>query len=494
MIVDLKAVSVREYLAHWGLERDTFDAIEARRERHLSKVMKLPEWYYDIRGDVEDSDFVVVVGVRGAGKSALRRHIEEQVGSEIFRDDLGGLILSVSIDHDVRDWVGEPDDPQITLRHFVKHIIELITIAIATNFTKEELESKLSKDQRLQLDRHLLLVSTLPYEHLERLREKTRTIMNRVTEHETLKRTIEIVREIRGTAQKKENEETAVDFHLSNIERDLPALISIAVDCLGFNSIYVLVDEVDEYDETQADVKRAAKLVAPLLTSRWLLEREHLALKFFLSEVVFFSTEKLCEETNREIRWDRTVHNQPYRLEWRTDDIANMLERRLRTYTLSNHDEVTSFANLCDDPVSKQVDQEIASYSYRSPRYFIMLCSRLCRAAARHALSNDYMITKEIYEKELNDYCKIACKELYGARAVNTFLHFGRRKFTEAEFAEGLELSKEEAKLALIKLSQSRGLLLAEKYGGDTYQVSDPKLLRLLELEENETGSGLVIL
>jgi hypothetical protein len=321
----LKAVSYRDLCLHWGLDQNVFDAVEARRERRLGQVMMLPNWYYEMRGDSDDTTFIVVVGARGSGKSALRRHMEEQVASEIFQDDLGGLVLTVTIDHDVRGWVSEPEEPQLKLRHFVKHIVELLTVAIVARFTRDELGNRLSSAQREQLDRHLISVSTIPSEQLDEMRKRTRSILKTVTGDDHFKKAIEIAREVRGISAPEPAKSEPQEVDLALYERDLPALVSMAIEDLGFAAIYVLVDELDEYDETQGDVRRAARLVVPLLTSRWLLEQPHLGLKFFLSEPIYFEVLRICEEDKKEIRWERSNHPEPFRLEWSYEVIKKML-------------------------------------------------------------------------------------------------------------------------------------------------------------------------
>lgn len=50
---------------------------------------------------------------------------------------------------------------------------------------------------------------------------------------------------------------------------------------MGFDSVYVLVDKIDETDVTGGDSKKAARLVTPLLTNIKLLELDTVAFKFF---------------------------------------------------------------------------------------------------------------------------------------------------------------------------------------------------------------------
>ena len=482
------AVHIDQLYEKWGLDPLVFQSTEARLETRLQDVIVYPDWWYDLLGNVTDTTFRVVVGVRGAGKSALRRLISDRCGNEIFSNkQLKGLVLSIEIDHDITGWVTEPDDLNITLRHFVRHIIELVSVGIVSNIEKDTLKEKLTKAELEQLDRHLSYsLYSYPPEKLDELRRKTRSTMKSVTENEVFKKTLDIFKELTGSPNE---DQSVISRNMSLVDTDLPEIIKIGKK-VGFDAVYVLVDEIDEYPETQKDNRRAATLLVSLLSSSWLLEQKSLALKFFISESIFNTVPDICEKESKEIRWDRSNHNEPYKLSWDIEEIKNMLVSRLKTYSTGN--SVESMSNFCVPSLAERIDYEIAKYSFRSPRYYITFCRNLARAAARQAFICNFKITEQMFEDELLKYCKFSCREQYSLVATNTLLKFNKVEFSGIEFMETLGIEREQADSVLKFLTVPGGLEKYEDLSGSQYNIKDPRLIYLIEAEKKIPGSGLI--
>ena len=101
----IDAVPMSELLNAWNIDELVFNADEARKEKKLNEVMILPDWFFEVLGDVNNTDYVVITGQRGSGKSAIRRSIADHCITKTGNSILGGSVLCISIDHDTPDWI-----------------------------------------------------------------------------------------------------------------------------------------------------------------------------------------------------------------------------------------------------------------------------------------------------------------------------------------------------------------------------------------------------
>ena len=53
------ALPLRELYRQWNFDPAVFRADEARKEKRLGEVIILPSWFYDVLGDVGNTDFAV---------------------------------------------------------------------------------------------------------------------------------------------------------------------------------------------------------------------------------------------------------------------------------------------------------------------------------------------------------------------------------------------------------------------------------------------------
>ena len=104
----IDAVPMNELLNEWNIDESVFNADEARKEKKLNEVMVLPDWFFEVLGNVNNTDYVVITGQRGSGKSAIRRSIADHCITKTGNSILGGSVLCISIDHDTPDWIREP--------------------------------------------------------------------------------------------------------------------------------------------------------------------------------------------------------------------------------------------------------------------------------------------------------------------------------------------------------------------------------------------------
>lgn len=145
--------------------------------------------------------------------------------------------------------------------------------------------------------------------------------------------------------------------------RELAALVGH----VGFASVYLLFDGIDEWTETHNDLDVALDLLRPLLDAPGILQETGFAFKFFLPQ----SLE--APMIHRRIgRLDRIpVH----RLAWSDQQLLDMLAQRLTSYSLVSATSPVGYVNslndLCDGTVN--ADEVLVRAADSSPRRLLSL-------------------------------------------------------------------------------------------------------------------------
>lgn len=145
------------------------------------------------------------------------------------------------------------------------------------------------------------------------------------------------------------------------------------VKSIGIKSTYILVDGVDELEETAGEPNYAHTLIRPLLNNLRLMdETPHLALKFFLPS----DLESLIL-TDRAFRTDRGFVIE--KIQWREEDLIMILRSRINALAFpeGNSGTAMEFGALCVPEMRGEIEMNLARVSNGNPRYLMNLCSRM---------------------------------------------------------------------------------------------------------------------
>ena len=472
------AIPPSELLNRGGLENSVFDADEARKEKKLDSVMEFPTWFFEILGNKDDLDFVIVTGERGSGKSALRRSIANHCRTEIGNDILQGTILCINLDHDSPNWIKRSKESGKSIAEcFCEEIVEELAISIFSFVDKDDLKEKLLRDETYLLERYLLILKNKKPDEINVMAEKILSTYKKIKLNDEFSGLVTLFTGILG------REVSINETKPQKVEpiNDIQKLINI-LKKFGFDAVYVLVDEIDEYPETCNNPDFAAEVIASILSNINLLEKDSIGFKFFLPVQVYCRINDACERLGCEIRYDRTLHSEPYALRWNDDDILKILKKRLMIYS---NNKINTFKNFASDDLAAEIDNLIVKYAYKSPRHLIQLCNRIVRFTARTANCTDNKITKSVFEEALSDYLKL-CWKIYPENSLQGILEYGREKFSDAEFSEYFGVSLEDVKRLLNELVSLRALKSRmDIHNNNHYKIVDPRLLILLNREND---------
>jgi hypothetical protein len=156
---------------------------------------------------------------------------------------------------------------------------------------------------------------------------------------------------------------------------------------LGIAGLYVTVDRLDELPETVDRPDAVAELVLPLISHLPLMETEGVGFKFFLP----MGTLNLLQESPR-ARLDRLpVHA----IRWSDDLLAQMLEKRLVTFSAGN---VRSLDQLASTQLADSIESELVQAANGSPRRLLRLGELFFMERARRMEKDDLLLTRGVWE------------------------------------------------------------------------------------------------
>jgi hypothetical protein len=171
---------------------------------------------------------------------------------------------------------------------------------------------------------------------------------------------------------------------------------------LGFESIYVLIDRIDETLWTNQSAESSFKLIAPIVTDLQTLETPGLAFKFFLWD-------KIRENyVDAGARPDRV---KMFELRWNVHELERMLTRRIQSFSGGR---VSSFNDMCEEGGGLNVHRLLAHIGAGLPRDVIRACGRIIDEHTRTS-AEKRLVNHETVIRGIRSFCEERAEELYGA-------------------------------------------------------------------------------
>lgn len=346
-------MDLESYLQYNKLSLDPFALTNAEEEDLLGEYFVPPPYFASVRGDSKQPKSTIVFAPRGGGKTAQRRILEEDSRLE------KSAFLCVLYDRFPVGAEVETHLDEICLRILVAILLTLEGDGLS-GLALEKNDREFLLTQSSLLDS----VDTETFDALVRsFKSDSRKMGDWLRDHSgpvkgvvaalLAKRGIELDPTMPWGPQMAKARETPP---LSRLQR----LIALS-QSLGFDSVYVLIDRLDETATTNTDPKLAIDLVLTLLLDLKVMELPGLAVKVFAWDL---SQEHYHESGGRR---DRVKE---FQLVWELDALDEMMQRRLRAYSQG---EAGSLQNLCDPSVSFSL-QKLATYMAKgSPRDMIRL-------------------------------------------------------------------------------------------------------------------------
>ena len=457
----------KEFFNNLGFDSNPFQFTNADDEDRLDKYFIPPPYFDSVWGNPEKPKSVVVFAPRGGGKTAQRKMIE-------FESQRNGEVLCVNYSR----FEFSKKLQSITLYDHLQKIIQIIIIGILTKLNENpKLGEYLNVDDKKYLN-------YLIYTHLEE-----------ISEHD-FKVAIDSLSNFSSRAKRFWNEHLgAINVGINLILRQLGSK-SAAIDRindhskfndsykyqlekiynmslkLGFNSIYILIDKIDETDITGNDANLSSKLVEPILKDLDLLEMKGYSYKFFL----WNKLERYYKEYGRK---DRISY---YDLVWKNSELNNMLSKRLEAYS---HNKINDFSQILDYDFGIDINTIIILFAQKSPRDAIRIIQDII-SEQREINPYSRKISYQAVMKGVEVFSHKKSSEITDIDDIRELRKIGQIEFTINFLANKIYKCPQNTVRTKIKKWSDRGII--EKIGTEKgkkrlvnkYSISDVRIAKTI--------------
>lgn len=427
------------YLKKFGFKSDPFQSTNASEEPTISDYFVPPPYFEAVKGDPTQPKSQVILAPRGGGKTAQRVMLEQ--ASHNSKD-----YLCIVYDDFLLPENAKLSD--IDLTYHIRNVNELITLSILLecsnqNIKKNDLPNGLVKVLKesisIYLGKYSQQVHSGSIGKFKNIGDKASDIWESYGGKISL--LVNGVLDYLGAgsvdlsalAKNPENYDQSHQFYLKKLGE-----ISKAI---GYKSIYVLVDRVDETSLTSSDAEKSYAFIRPLISDLHILETSNIAFKFFLWDQIHshYSTDGA--------RPDRV---KIYKLNWSVREIHAMLTERLRSFS---DKKTTSLNQMVETDLNAHL---LVSYvAERSPRDLIRACGRIVDEQVRIS-DNDDLISENAMWSGIESFCNERSEELF-PQHITELKKVGAPTFTNRMLANDIFRKSENAIRPKIQSWQSSG-------------------------------------
>lgn len=277
---------------------------------------------------------------------------------------------------------------------------------------------------------------------------------------------------------RKVSKETIVGWPMQNLIKIVRNMIASAKG-IGYQSIVVLFDQIDEVRGINSDVEKVADFMVDFLAdTEFLYTRD-------LSIVISLWSEVKNKLNTKNIRFDKFKEID---IRWKEEELAHLLNKRLYFYS-DNKSRPVSLESLIPDEYNREV---VLRLSAGSPRALITLMSYIESAEQSTGQISEFSI------KAISDGCMTFCKRFdYISQNpsrtgkgndlkawINKILRMRLSSFTAKQYADFYKdvTAKNVVKHIeqMVKLNLIRDSILPSDDGKPMYQVVDPRIIHMI--------------
>ncbi len=403
-----------EFLQRLGFTENPFQFTNADEEEHLQAYFIPPPYFASVWGNPAIPSSHVIFAPRGGGKSAQRRMIEYRASeSNVF-----------AITYDRFEHLAGIELSKLGVEYHLKNILRLALLGfLLEHHTRGIAAPAFSRHEREQIEALCkIYLGTINKLEAVGALDSLRTLSSRAKEFlrqwsGPLSALISTVLSSQGVGVKglapgnplqEQVAEAPAKIHLE-IVRDL-------VRSVGFSSIYVLIDKVDETAVTGNNAEASFELVKPLVRDLELLQVKGIGFKFFLWD-------RLEPRYSEFARPDRI---EQFHLSWTSDEIDKMLSRRLEVFS---EDRVRNLSQLTDAELAEPLHFLVVLFSGGSPRDMIRICQEILAQQLQTGPGEEKLGLNAIVEG-ISKFCSRRAQELLPPEVFKELVKTGRIDFT----------------------------------------------------------------
>lgn len=392
--------SVRTWLTSWDFVDNPFALWEASQEAWLDRYYIKRPFFNHLLNDPRS---IVIYAKRGGGKSATRIMLESECRPHISNSPVlaipftgfSSLIKKFTLDGklDIDDYL-----PVLTSEILTKLLESIIKnphlIAKVSSHHAHEISFWLEKYsihtfsnyslKKLLLSADKDLQDTTIREIIHGIQRKEKLAFK----NKQMGGVYEFLTKIQPTNL------TPPKLRLDTPIHVIEELKSFTFEILNLpsitcKSIYILIDGIDEYPETQNSPQISASILAPLLGNMEYLELTDFATKFFLpfEQKNFFEEKYRPDRINSiDLTWDDS----------QKDSLRTLFRRRISTF---NTRGLISLAELCHPSIRRWIEDAMLDEANKSPRNLLRLGDLLFLEHCKEGPNPESVILPREWEK-----------------------------------------------------------------------------------------------
>jgi hypothetical protein len=407
------------YYSGLGFEDNPFAHTNADEEERLPEYFVPPPYFEAVFGNPVKPKSFIVFAPRGGGKSAQRRMIELR--------SLENNILTITYDNFDFPDVNKSSD--IKLHHHLRRIIRFILTGLLVNiYSTPESANLLKKEDKevfLKLAaEHLGDIKsadlTIALDSLKSLKDKFKDVWNEwfPTIGLGIQSVLKLLKPIHDFGDNVANLNKFQDPDYKapdSLKFQLKLMVDLSQK-LGWSSIYILVDKVDEASTTGNNAKDSFNLLEPLLRDLSLLEFSGMGFKLFLWDQL----QPLCQDV---ARTDRISQED---LNWDDQMLTALWEKRLLAYSGKR---IERLSQISIPHIPHTIDELCFIFSSQSPRDIIRIGDQIL-SEQQEIDPNSTSLSEPAIYKALDKFCtKRAAEIIRKERVLNEL-----RKIRQVDF------------------------------------------------------------
>lgn len=461
------ALSENSFLGSLGLRENPFVLTNADEEQNLSDYFVPPPFFDAVLGQPSEPKSCTVFAPRGGGKTAQKVMIEQASSSSLN----GNRFLCVTYDRFVL-----PDKFSVksaSLDWHLVSLVRLVTAALLVELDNEDVRVRLD-----QADKDLLVKAARTFLYdinvaefqaiisaLRNWKGKTEDILKKyggqiINLLSAIAARFDMGKIELITAEKEINKPTVMAY----FER----LISVA-NSIGFSSVYILVDRIDETQVTQNDSSSSFEFIKSLVLDLHILETKGTAFKFFLWDQI---------KNNYLSSGARTDRVPLYTLNWNLQEMSTMLSERLKAYSNGKVDTLNS---LLSADANYDLHRLVCILAVGSPRDMIRLSKAIIDEQTR-TKNEPGFLTRETIARGVRAFSEQRSIELFGS-SLDELRKVGLASFTISKLANDIFRVSANAVSRKIQIWTDQGGVIRSgevptpgARPQNLYSLSDPRL------------------
>ena len=440
MVID--GVLQSEFMGRLGLHSNPFQTTNADEEPRLDQYFVAPPYFRSVYGDPANPASCMVFAPRGGGKSAQRKMVEMTAPTETvlcitydtFRRVGGGRLVEMTLSEHlfntvragvvgILTWLGENKAALDRLDKNEREALRALALAVLSSATRAELQ-----------------------EALRALRNLSDTAKELWNEHSWILGGVLASINVATGGPGGVLPMALVDHAVEEEPGQRLDLLGRIATKLGLQSVYVLIDRVDETRETTTHPASAYEMVAPLMHELRLLELRPFAFKFFLPDDLLPLYQSAGARSDR-IR--------VYQASWANEELERMIGRRLAAHSDGRVSSVRELLESSEGSADRLVNLALW-FAQRSPRDLIRIWGRVVDEQLRSAASSS-ALTRRAILAGIDTFCYERAEEVATARVVGELKRVARVDFTVSELASDVYHVETNSARARIQGWEGRG-------------------------------------